>query len=92
MTEAANTPDRRYTASRKIRNVHVAITHPIRWHFYAPIETTQLERSDIRVVLRHAVEQDVVKTATLLAIPFDQAVVDERRDDERDMQRAVRTR
>ena len=75
MTEVADTSDRRYTASRKIRNVHVAITLPIRWHFYAPIETTQLERSDIRVVLRHAVEQDVVKTATLLEIPFDQVVV-----------------
>lgn len=75
MAEVANAADRRYTTGRKIRNVHLAVTLPIRGHFYAPIETTQLEWSNIGVVLRHAVEQDVVKTATLLAIPLDQAVV-----------------
>jgi hypothetical protein len=75
MTEVANTPDRRYTASRKIGDVHFAITLPIRWHSYAPIETTQWEWSDIRIVLRHAIERDVVNTAMILAIPFDQAGV-----------------
>jgi hypothetical protein len=32
MTDVANTPDRRYTASRKIRNVHLAVILPIRRH------------------------------------------------------------
>src|SRR6266850_5153972 len=75
MTDVANTSDRRYTACRKVHNADIAITIPFSRHCHAPIETTQLERSDIRVILRHAVEQDVVKTATPLAIPCDQTVV-----------------